>query len=183
MKSSSLSVDPLVCLSIFLLLPGLIPVVHAQVNFSYPPTFAAGGGVGVSIFVADFNGDGKPDILAADGNLNLGNGNGTFTAGTTVAGGALAVGDFNGDGKPDVLQQGTGTLLVLLGNGDGTFQPPISTNSGAKLTLVAAADLNGDGKTDVVGLSNGTTLLVYLNNGDGTFAAAVPYSLGSFQAC
>jgi hypothetical protein len=183
MKSSSLSNAPVARLLIVLSLLGAViaPVVHAQVNFSTPLTFAAGGGVGVTVFVADFNGDGKPDILAADGTLNLGNGDGTFTAGTPVAGGALAVADFNGDGKLDVLQQGTGTLLVLLGNGDGTFQPPISTNNGAGLTLVAAADLNGDGKADVVGLSNGTTLLVYLNNGDGTFAAAVPYSLGSFQ--
>jgi hypothetical protein len=61
------------------------------------------------------------------------------------------------------------------------FSRPSLQNSGASLTLVAAADLSGDGKADVVGLSNNTTLLVYLSNGDGTFAAAVPYSLGTFQ--
>jgi hypothetical protein len=108
------------------------------------------------VFVADFNGDGKPDILTGDGSLNLGNGDGTFTLGTPVVGGALAVADFNGDGKADVLQQGTWTLLVLLGNGNGTFQPPISTNSGASLTSVVAGDLTGNGKADVLALRTGS---------------------------
>jgi hypothetical protein len=130
------------------------------------------------VFVADFNGDGKPDILTGDGSLNLGNGDGTFTLGTPVVGGALAVADFNGDGKADVLQQGTGTLLVLLGNGDGTFQSPISTSSGASLTAVVAGDLTGNGKADVLGLFN-NNLVVYISNGDGTFAAGVSYAVGN----
>jgi len=149
-------------------------VAQGQYNFIVAPAFSASG----NLFVADFNGDGKPDLLDSFGNLLLGNGDGTFAAGPSVAGTPLAVADFNGDGKPDVLEQGTGTLLVLLGNGDGTFQAAISTNSGADLTGIAAGDLNGDGKADVVGVFNGN-LLVYLSNGDGTFAAGVPYSLGT----
>src|SRR6202007_3320246 len=118
-----------------------------------------------NVFVADFNQDGKPDLLITDGTLNLGNGDGTFRLGTPVSGTVLAVADFNGDGRPDVLEQGTGTLLVLLGNGDGTFQvPPISTNSGASLTAVGAIDLTGGGKADVVGIFN-NSLYVYLSNG------------------
>jgi len=147
---------------------------QGQVSFFTPPNYAGSG----TMFVADFNGDGKPDILSGDGTLQLGTGNGTFTTGTPVTGGALAVADFTGNGKADVLQQGTGTLLVLLGNGDGTFQAPIITNSGASLTAIATADLTGNGKADVVGVFN-SSLLVYLSKGDGTFAAGVPYNLGT----
>ena len=145
----------------------------AQVSFFQPPTYAAGNG---TLFVADFNDDGKPDILTSVGTLNLGHGDGTFTTGTQVTGTPLAVADFNGDGKPDILEQGTGTLLVLLGNGDGTFQAPISSPSAASLSVAAAADLNGDGKADAVGVYNGS-MLVYISNGDGTFAPGVSYNL------
>jgi hypothetical protein len=131
--------------------------VQAQVSFFQPPTYSGAG----AAFVADFNGDGKPDILTADGTMNLGNGDGTFMIGKAVSGSVLAVADFNGDGKADVLEQGTGTLLVLLGNGDGTFQAAISTASGASLSPVAAADLNGDGRADVVGIFN-NQLYVYI---------------------
>jgi hypothetical protein len=148
---------------------------RVKLRSSPPPSYAGTGG---AIFVADFNGDGKPDILSADGTLNLGNGDGTFKLGTPVTGGVLAVADFNGDGIQDVLQQGVGTLLVLLGNGDGTFQAPVSTNSGASLVSVVAGDVNGDGKADVLGLYN-NNLLVYLSNGNGTFAAGVPYAVGN----
>jgi hypothetical protein len=151
--------------------------VKAQVSFFQPPTYAGSG----SLFVADFNGDGKPDLLSADGTLELGNGDGTFMTGVALPGEALAVADFNGDGKVDVLQQGTGTLLVLLGNGDGTFKPAIVTPSGASLAVIAAVDLNGDGKPDVVGLFNGA-LIVYLGKGDGTFASGVSYNTGSALA-
>jgi hypothetical protein len=114
--------------------------VQAQVSFFQPPTFSGSG----NVFVADFNGDGKLDILTSDGTMSLGNGDGTFKSGTPVSvstSQVLAVADFNGDGKPDLLEQGTGTLLVMLGKGDGTFQAPISTASGANLLVVAAGDL------------------------------------------
>ena len=177
MKSETLRAI-LVC-SLFLLHSLL--TTQAQVSFLQPPVYAGTG----NLFVADFNRDGKPDLLTSDGTMNLGNGDGTFTAGTnvTVPTGlsVLAVADFNGDGKPDVLEQGTGTLLVQLGTGDGTFQTAISTPSGASLTLVAAADLNGDGKADVVGVFNGA-LSVYLGKGDGTFASPTSYNLGSIPA-
>ena len=169
-----------VCLLAIVCLLGPAAFAQGQVSFFSPPTYSGSG----TMFVADFNGDGKPDILSGDtrgigsGSMQLGNGDGTFKTATAVMGAPLAVADFNGDGKLDALEQGTGTLLVLLGNGDGTFQAPISTNSGASLTAIAAADLNGDGKADAVGVFN-SSLLVYLSKGDGTFAAGVPYNLGA----
>src|SRR5580704_1446044 len=165
-----------ICGAVVLVSP-CAPGAQAQNLFFQPPTYAGSG----IVFAADFNRDGKLDLLSSDGTLSLGNGDGTFTTGKPVPGTPLAVADFNGDGKPDVLEQGTGTLLVLLGNGDGTFQPAVSTGSGASLVAVAAVDLNGDGKADVVGVFNGN-LLVYLGNGDGTFKPEVSYSSGAVSA-
>ena len=171
---SSLPLALIIRLLVILSLIAVIsPLAQCQVTFFTPPTYSGDG----SPFVGDFNGDGKPDLYAG-GTLQLGKGDGTFAAGITVPGVPLAFADFNGDGKIDILEQGLGTLEVLLGNGDGTFQTPVSTNSGASLTAVAAVDVDGDGKIDVLGVFN-NTLLVYLGKGDGTFAAGVPYNLGA----
>jgi hypothetical protein len=119
--------------------------------------------------LGDFNADGKPDLLSSDGTL-IGKSNGSFSAGTPVSGAPLPVADFNGDGKLDILEQSTKTLLVLLGNGDGTFQALVSSApTNYTLTSIVAADLNGDGKADVIGIFN-SMALVYQSNGNGSFA-------------
>jgi FG-GAP-like repeat/FG-GAP repeat len=77
----------------------------------------------------DFNGDGKEDLVLVGPNLQaaiyLGNGDGTFSSGSTYSLGSpeqpsfgIAIADFNRDGKPDIAAEN----IVLLGNGDGTFQ-------------------------------------------------------------
>src|SRR5262249_22765320 len=128
-----------------------------------------------SIAVADVNGDGHPDLLVAnecfDGNCTnggvgvlLGNGDGTFRAVVTYSSGCLepfsiAVADVNGDGHPDLLVAKEcfdssctkGGVGVLLGNGDGTFQPAVTYNSaGREAYSIAAADVNGDGHPDLL---------------------------------
>ncbi len=158
--------------------------VRSQVSFSQPNN--ADAATGPNIYSADFNNDGKLDLLNSYGVLDLGNGDGTFSAGTNALGTngfpVLGVADFNGDLKPDILEQDIpkGALVVQLGNGDGTFQAPISTAIGAILSPSVTVDLNGDGRADVIGVS-GSSLLVYIGNGDGTFKSAVSYNLGAIS--
>src|SRR5262249_35923607 len=95
---------------------------------------------------------------------------------------SVAQGDFNGDGKLDlvVANRGDGSVNMLLGNGDGTFQPIINTVIGGIPGFVAEGDFNGDGKLDlVVTDSNAGTLSVLLGNGDGTFQLATTYGAGA----
>ncbi len=69
---------------------------------------------------------------------------------------------------------------MLLGNGDGTFQPKTDYAAGGLPSSVATADVNHDGKVDlVVANANGDSVSVLLGNGDGTFHPEVEYSAGS----
>jgi len=138
------------------------------------------------IVVADFNGDGIPDLAVitnADSptvDILVGNGDGTFTAETTnppISGIPLnfATGDFNGDGKMDLaVTENGGTIAILLGNGDGTFVASGSVNSasGGSPSPIAVADFNGDGKLDIAvtaGADTSESVSVLTGNGDGTF--------------
>jgi hypothetical protein len=93
--------------------------------------------------------------------------------------------DFNDDGKLDLAATGTvnsqnnPTLFIILGNGDGTFQAPVSYPISFPDVIVApliTGDFNGDGKLDVI-----AGLTVLSGNGDGTFqlGATLPASIGS----
>jgi polyvinyl alcohol dehydrogenase (cytochrome) len=93
----------------------------------------------------------------------------------------VAVGDFNGDGKADFVVANSG-VSVWLGNGDGTFQAPVSSASGASPMALATGDFNGDGLLDVAAVYATGSVAILLGNGDGTFQAAVNYAAGSSPA-
>lgn len=160
----------------------------AAVNYSTAP-------YPQSVATADFNGDGKPDlVLVANGGISvlLGNGNGTFQTAVNNSGKggtiAAAVADFNGDGKPDIATANglSNTVSIWLGNGDGTFQTPVSyalsTSSGyVYAQSIAVSDFNGDGKADVVVAAESGGVTVLLGNGDGTLGQSIG-AMGSIYA-
>lgn len=130
---------------------------------------------------ADFNGDGKADLVTIGdftfGNILFvpGNGDGTFGAAVPIPSTngiqGLDAGDVNGDGKADVVAMTTTEVRIQYGNGNGTFNagPTYPLTLGGQVQPLIA-DLNGDGKPDIVAPTF-TAIQTLLNNGDGTFNA------------
>jgi hypothetical protein len=167
------------------------------------------GGTPSSVVVADVNHDGKPDMIVTSSTSDqvsvlLGNGDGTFQAPRTYDVGAGQAGanrdvfrepivtDLNGDGVPDIAvpNLNSSDVSILLGNGDGTFQPQRRFNSVPSPDSLASGHFTHSGNVDLVALQEipnskaPVSLGVMLGRGDGTFAPpitlATPFTLAGF---
>jgi VCBS repeat protein/HYDIN/CFA65/VesB family protein len=157
------------CVSHCQILQGTVTILLGNGDGTFQPNgdLLTNGGV-VALAVADLNGDGKLDLAVAESfsqyfghaAIFLGNGDGTFQIetdyNTGIAPFAITVGDFNGDGKLDLatanfgfLEPQSGTVSVLSGNGDGTFQSPDNYPTGLTPQAIVAADFNRDGRLDL----------------------------------
>ena len=130
-------------------------------TFAPQVTYAVGADPD-AIVAGDFTGDGHLDLAVANYgddtvSVLLGNGDGTFqplSQPSNAVGShpdAIVAGDFNGDGHLDlaVANCGDNTVSVLLGNGDGTFQPQVTYAVGSDPDAIVAGDFNGDGRLDL----------------------------------
>ena len=93
---------------------------------------------------------------------------------------SITVWDFNHDVSLDIAVA-TDQVQVLLGNGDGTFKPPVNYQAGFGPLSLAAADLNRDGNIDLVVANIESTVSVLLGNGDGTFQPAKNFTTAAMN--
>src|SRR5207244_4474105 len=122
----------------------------------------AAGSRPVYVAVADLDGDGKQDLVVANEFTTnvlvlLGNGDGSFQSAASYTVDpdpyGVAVADFNRDGRLDLAVSSnqinpSGNVSILLGNGDGTFQPKSDFAAAGNVRHISVGDFNGDGLLD-----------------------------------
>jgi fibronectin type 3 domain-containing protein len=163
-------------------------------TFQAAVPYQAGTADVAAVVTGDFNGDGKLDLALTNPSNDtvsvlLGNGDGTFQAAVPYATGnsldhpiAVSAFDFNADGKLDlaVTNLNARTVAILIGNGDGTFQPrvPYPTTNGPFIgpSAMTTGDFNADGNVDLaITDQHDNTVSVLLGNGNGTFQSPLEF--------
>lgn len=167
----------------------LILLGQGDGTFAPVATEADVGPEAQSLTVGDFNGDGRQDVATADPNTDilsvlLGNGDGTFGTAQHLSPGvipvpgglvqpvSIKVGDFNGDGRLDLA---TGNrrpadppidsgVSILLGRGDGTFEPAQEFLTAEGTASLVVADFNDDGQPDLATANHETSSVTILLN-------------------
>src|SRR5688572_12896130 len=162
------SVCCVLLVSATLLFPRWALSVSAQtLGFTAHKAYPAGYGP-AAIAVGDINGDQRPDLAVALAfsdavAVMLGNADGSFQPPRTTYLGptqnprGVVIGDFNRDTRPDlaVANAAANSVAILLGNGDGTFQPTLTVAAGAGTASVAVGEFNGDTNPDLVVANTG----------------------------
>ncbi|CAN5164507.1 FG-GAP-like repeat-containing protein [soil metagenome] len=175
-----------------LMLAGTALAAPVAPEFRVPDQYRAGTVPSESV-IADLDGDGDGDIavtdIGFDGGINVflgdgsGNLSGPINSPLPADGGSIDIvaADFDGDGTLDLavasLGGGTSRVVILLGNGDGTFRVGALIPA-AGLSELTTADFDGDGDPDLAyshGSIDGDVIKVILNNGDGTFGPPQSY--------
>jgi hypothetical protein len=132
------------------------------------------------IATGDVDGDGDTDVavtsrLGIDVFLQSGGGLQPAVS-VPVPGGAsnlingdVRLSDVDADGRADIVAAGLSQAVVIRGNADGTFQPPV-TVAAAQLKQVEVGDVTGDGRPDIVAREGYRTVVVYAQTADGGYA-------------
>jgi hypothetical protein len=166
--------------------------------------FVGGGTFGsadslFTLATTDLDGDGHLDLatlapIASAIAVFLGKGDGTFDAGSSMPVpsvsfySSLRFADLNNDGFPDAVvldgdpNRASDQLAVLLGNGDGTLRPALTSSFPSPVSAIAVADLDEDGFADIAAVANSSTgqLFIRHGNGNGTFGAPTIIATGQY---